>query len=121
AAGGDLGDLAQGKSIVGKTSDVYKRAQAVVTRANSQAAGMLTNFKLEEVRTEPAEGLLQATIQQLGATGGPVAGTVFVSVTVEVRPFIVKYAYSGGQPIVFRSTQAFPFTYVVPNTSIPIP
>jgi len=73
------------------------------------------------VTTTPAEASIAATITSLGKTGGPVTGTVTVVTTVEVRPFLVKYAYSGGAPLVFQSGQSFPFTYVVPNTATLIP
>lgn len=119
AASGNLGDLALLGTVTG--SDIYKRADAVIKRANAQSAGMLSNYRLEQVYTTPAVGIIAQTIQQLGQTGGPVTGTVTVCTTVEVRPFIVKYAYSGGQPLIFRSTQAFPFTYVVPNQSVLTP
>lgn len=118
AASGNVGELA---TVALNASDIYRRADAVVKRANAQAAGMLSNFQLESVSTSPATSVIQNTIQSLGLTGGPVTGTVTVTTTVEVRPFVVKYAYSGGQPITFRSSQSFPFTYVVPNSAVLTP
>ncbi|HIA55460.1 MAG TPA: pilus assembly protein [Candidatus Melainabacteria bacterium] len=117
AASGNLGDLGPPKSLPLNGSDIYKRADAVVKRANTQSAGILSNFKLASVTTTPAEASIASTITSLGKTGGPVTGTVTVVTTVEVRPFLVKYAYSGGAPLVFQSGQSFPFTYVVPNTA----
>lgn len=118
AASGNLGDLAT-NSLMG--SDIYKRADAVVKRANTQSAGILSNFRLQSVTTNPPEASIKNTITALGKTGGPVTGTVTVVTTVEVRPFLVKYAYSGGAPLVFQSGQSFPFTFVVPNSSVLTP
>jgi len=117
AASGNLGDLGPPKNLPLSGSDIYKRAEAVVKRANTQSAGILSNFRLLSVTTSPAESSIAATINALGTTGGPVTGTVTVITTVEVRPFLVKYAYSGGAPLVFQSGQSFPFTFVVPNMS----
>jgi hypothetical protein len=117
AASGNLGDLGPPKSLPLNGSDIYKRADAVVKRANTQSAGILSNFKLQSVTTTPPEASIAATITSLGVTGGPVSGTVTVVTTVEVRPFLVKYAYSGGAPLVFQSAQSFPFTFVVPNSA----
>lgn len=114
AASGNLGDLSINSLA---TSDLYKRANAVVLRANTQSAGILSNFALFALTTNPPEASIKATILSLGNTGGPVTGTVSVTTTVEVRPFLVKYAYNGGAPLVFQSRQSFPFTYVVPNTA----
>ena len=44
-------------------------------------------------------------------------GTVTVVTRVDIHPFVVHYAYSGGAPITFQATQTYPFTYVVPNTA----
>ena len=118
AASGNLADLA---TMSLNSSDIYKRADAVVKRANTQSAGILSNFKLLSVTTNPPEASIAATINALGKTGGPVTGTVTVVTTVEVRPFLVKYAYSGGAPLVFQSGQSFPFTFVVPNKSVLVP
>lgn len=125
AASGNLGDLGPPASLSLNASDIYKRADAVVKRANTQSAGILSNFKLLSVTTNPPEASIAGTITSLTTgpggpgtgPGGPVTGTVSVVTTVEVRPFLVKYAYSGGAPLVFQSSQSFPFTYVVPNQS----
>lgn len=117
AASGNLADLGPPMNLPLSGSDIYKRADAVVKRANTQSAGILSNFKLLSVTTSPPESSIAATISALGTTGGPVTGTVTVITTVEVRPFLVKYAYSGGAPLVFQSGQSFPFTFVVPNNS----
>lgn len=114
AASGDLGSL---KTNSLAASDMHKRADAVVKRANTQSAGLLSNFVLFNVSTNPDEASIRNTITSLGNTGGPVTGTISVTTTVEVRPFLVKYAYNGGAPLVFQSRQSFPFTYVVPNMS----
>ena len=95
----------------GDPNDAQARAAAVVARANQRASGMLSNFVLVNVNNT-------VTAQQMLALqpyGGPVQGTVTVQTEVDIRPFVVQYAYAGKSPLTFRSQQSFPFTYVVPN------
>lgn len=100
----------------GNPNDATARAKAVVARANQRAAGMLSNFTLiEPVTLSPANLLTQ--MAQLQPYGGPVSGQVTVQTEVDVKPFVVQYAYSGQSPLKFRSQQTFPFTFVVPNTA----
>ena len=97
----------------GSPSDIQQRASAIITRANTNATGMMSNFQLVSCTTTASANYL-ATIGQFG---GPVNGTVTVMTEVDVKPFIVQWAYSGKSPLKFRSQQTFPFTYVMPNTT----
>lgn len=99
----------------GNPATAYDRAQAIIARANAQGSSMLSRFTLAGFSFNP--GTVIADANNLVPYGGTVSGTVTVQTTVEVRPFIVPYVYSGGAPLVFRSSQTFPFTYVVPNTA----
>ncbi|MDX2107608.1 MAG: hypothetical protein SFY67_14500 [Candidatus Melainabacteria bacterium] len=92
-----------------------QRAQAIVARANQQGSSMLSNFTLTGTTFNPAT--LIADRNALNPYGGTVSGTVTVSTTVDIRPFLVPYVYSGGAPLTFRSAQTYPFTFVVPNTA----
>lgn len=100
----------------GDPGSAQQRAQAVVARANQQGSSMLSNYTLTLPLTfNPANVATQAA--NLVPYGGTVSGTVTVETTVDIRPFLVPYVYSGGAPLTFRSSQTFPFTYVVPNTA----
>lgn len=101
----------------GSPATAYDRAQAIIARANAQGSSMLSRFTLAGFTLNPASVITDVTTPPLSIYGGTVSGTVTVETTVEVRPFIVPYVYSGGAPLVFRSSQTFPFTYVVPNTA----
>lgn len=106
----------------GDPNQAYDRANAVVQRANARAAGMLSNFSLKKsdvtfAPSAPNDPISQVT--SLAPYGGPVQGTVSVRTTVQIRPFVVQFAYNGQSPLTFQSSQTFPFTYVVPNTATP--
>lgn len=104
----------------GAPDTAEQRAEAIVTRANSQGSSMLSNFTLiKPLIFNPTDVIQQA--DDLDPYGGTVTGTVTVQTEVQVTPFIVPYVYSGGAPLVFRSSQTFPFTYVVPNSIVPGP
>lgn len=96
-----------------------QRAQSIVARANQQGSSMLSNFILSSVTFNPASLLTDRAA--LDPYGGTVSGTVTVNTTVDIRPFLVPYVYSGGAPLTFRSSQTYPFTFVVPNTAPVIP
>jgi hypothetical protein len=74
---------------------------------------MLSNFSLVSCTNTVTSGDIAA----LKPYGGPVNGTVTVVTQVDVKPFVVHLIYAGGPAIVFRSSQAYPFTFVVPNTA----
>lgn len=97
----------------GDPTNANTRATAVVARANKQGSSMLSNFTLVSCNSS----VTAADIAALQPYGGPVTGTVSVVTRVDVKPFIVKYAYGGGAPLQFQSSQTFPFTFVVPNTA----
>jgi len=97
----------------GDPTDAQARAAAVVARANQRAQGMLSNFVLVNVNNT----VTAAQMQALQPYGGPVQGTVTVQTEVDIRPFVVQFAYSGKSPLTFLSQQSFPFTYVVPNNA----
>ncbi|MBX9671074.1 MAG: hypothetical protein K2X93_26025 [Candidatus Obscuribacterales bacterium] len=100
----------------GDPATAEQRATAVVARANQQGSSMLSNFTLSLPLTfNPSTVIADAAA--LVPYGGTVAGTVTVETTVDIRPFIVPYVYSGGAPLKFRSSQTFPFTHVVRNTA----
>lgn len=92
-----------------------QRAQAIVARANQQGSSMLSNFTLTATTFNPSTVI--ADRNALNPYGGTVSGTVTVSTTVDIRPFLVPYVYSGGAPLTFRSAQTYPFTFVAPNTA----
>ncbi len=92
-----------------------QRAAAVVARANQQGSSMLSNFTLTDLIFNPSTVIEDAAA--LEPYGGTVAGTVTVDTTVDIKPFIVPYVYSGGAALKFRSSQTFPFTHVVRNTA----
>lgn len=99
---------------IGDPTDANKRAAAVVARANKQGSSMLSNFVLVSCTST----VTAAQVTALKASfGGPVSGTVTAVTEVDIKPFVVQYAYSGGAPLKFRATQTYPFTYVVPNTA----
>lgn len=101
----------------GDPNSANARAQAVVARANQQGSSMMSNYTLSALVFNPASLPAQATALQYsnGGFGGTLTGTVSVDTTVDVKPFIVPYVYSGGAPLTFRSSQTYPFSYVVPN------
>jgi hypothetical protein len=84
---------------------------------------MLSNFvlivplQMEPTGPNPPSPAQQET--QLAQFGGPIQGSVTVQTQVDIRPFVVQFAYSGKSPLVFRSKQSFPFTYIVPNQAQP--
>lgn len=96
----------------GAPADVDARAKAVVARANQRSQGMLSNFVLISDKANVVSDL--TTLQKYG---GPVQGTVVVETEVDIKPFVVQFAYNGQSPLKFRSRQSFPFTYVFPNQS----
>jgi hypothetical protein len=89
------------------------RVLAVINRANKGGSSMLSNFSLVSCTNTVTSGDIAA----LKPYGGPVNGTVTVVTQVDVKPFVVHLIYAGGPAIVFRSSQAYPFTFVVPNTA----
>ena len=117
--GGEIvNDLAKQAARAASSGDpvtANQRAQAIVARANQQGSSMLSNFTLTGTTFNPAT--LIADRNALNPYGGTVSGTVTVSTTVDIRPFLVPYVYSGGAPLTFRSAQTYPFTFVVPNTA----
>jgi Flp pilus assembly protein TadG len=102
----------------GNPNDALDRAKAVVARANQKASGMLSNFQLVP-QPNGVKTNVTSNLPQLLQYGGPVQGTVQVETEVDIKPFVVQFAYNGQSPLKFRSRQSFPFTYVFPNTSTP--
>lgn len=83
------------------------RAQAIASAAQQRSFGsMASNFRVVAV-TSTAPTL---TSQYRG----PVSGTVTVQTEVDVRPFLVQWAYESRGPLQFRSLQSYPITYVIP-------
>ncbi len=89
------------------------RVLAVINRANKGGSSMLSNFTLVSCTNT----VTAAQVAALSPYGGPVTGTVTVVTQVDVKPFVVHLIYAGGPAIVFRSSQSYPFTFVVPNTA----
>lgn len=109
AAGGNPGD----------PSGLENRAEAVIKRTNSSATGMLSNYRLiKPITTSPSQSAINQQMNTLRGYGGPVSGTITVETEVDIRPFVVKYAYGGKDPLTFRARQTFPFTYMVPTTAV---
>jgi hypothetical protein len=103
----------------GDPNSAQIRAQSVINRANTTSHGIVSNFRLISVDLSPAN--MASQVAALQPYGGTITGTVTVTTDVDVRPFVVQWVYSGGQPLTFRSRQSFPFTYVVPNTATATP
>ena len=101
----------------GDPNTIKQRATAVVAQANKKAAGMMANYQLVSLTSTASATYLAS----LGQYGGPVNATVTAQTQVDVKPFVVQYAYNGKSPLQFKSQQTFPFTYVVPNTSVVTP
>src|SRR5262249_36644558 len=99
----------------GDPKQATQRAQAIVARANKQVSGLMSNFQLVSVTFNPADILAQE--DAMGTYGGLLKGSVTVETQVDVRPFVVQYAYGGKSPIQFHSKQTFPLSYAVPNTT----
>ena len=97
----------------GSPSDVQQRALAIVSRANVRASAMMSNFTLVSYSNTAPTNYMST----IGQFGGPINGTVTIQTQVDVKPFIVQWAYAGVSPLKFRSQQTFPFTYVMPNTT----
>jgi hypothetical protein len=89
------------------------RVLAVINRANKSGSSMLSNFKLVSCNNT----VTAADLAKLSTYGGPVNGTVSVITEVDVKPFVVHLIYAGGPALKFRSSQSYPFTFVVPNTA----
>lgn len=111
-------------AAAGDPSTALARATAIVAQANlrTHQGGMLANFQLVSPTPTVTFTSNQSTYSQYaGQYGGQVVGTVNVQTQVDVKPFVVQYAYGGMSPLQFRSSQTFPFTYVAPNTSVALP
>lgn len=94
---------------VGPSGSPYKRALSVVK--NVYAAGGLVsisdNLNVKETLSDPTPQAPQ---------GGPVIGEVSVETTAEVAPpFLVRIFVPNGT-YQFKSTQNYPYTYVVPSS-----
>jgi hypothetical protein len=100
-------------AAAGDPTDMQNRAAAIVAKANLNAKGLVSNYQLISV-TNTADPTYLASISKFG---GPVNGNVTVLTQVDVRPFIVQWAYAGKTPLQFRSKQTFTFTYQMPNIS----
>jgi len=98
----------------GNPADANERAAAVVARQNLKTSGMLSNFQLKTVNS-----VVTSDLVQLQKYGGPVQGTITIETEVDIKPFVVQYAYNGQSPLKFRARQGFPYTFVFPNTAIP--
>lgn len=100
-------------AATGNPLDAQTRAQTIINRANTNQSMLCSNFMLVSALST----VTPQDIAALGTFGGPVTGTVTVKTDVQVRPFIVQYAFTGKSPLHFQSQQSFPFTFQVPNTS----
>ncbi len=100
----------------GNPADATDRAKAVIARANMRTSGMLNNFQLKNVTST-----VTSDLKQLALYGGPVQGTISIETQVDIKPFVVQFAYNGKSPLQFRSRQSFPYTYVFPNNTTAIP
>ena len=89
------------------------RVLAVINRANKGGSSMLSKFMMVSCTNT----VTPAQIAALSPYGGPVTGTVSVVTQVDVKPFVVHLIYAGGPALQFRSSQSYPFTYVVPNNA----
>jgi hypothetical protein len=75
----------------GSPSDVQQRANAIVARANARASSMMSNFTLVSYSNTAPTNYMST----IGQFGGPINGTVTIKTQVDVRPFIVQWAYAG--------------------------
>jgi hypothetical protein len=104
-------------AAAGDPATMQTRANAIIVQANKKAQGMMSNYQLVSLTNTASAAYLAS----LGQYGGPVKATVTALTQVDVKPFVVQYAYAGKSPLQFRSQQTFPFTYVFPNTSTATP
>ena len=101
----------------GDPNTMNQRATAVIKQQNLKSKGMASNYQLISLTSTASASYLAS----LGQYGGPVNGNVTAQTQVDVKPFVVQYAYGGQSPLQFKSSQTFPFTYVFPNTSTATP
>ncbi len=104
-------------AAAGDPNTMNQRAAAIVAQANKKAAGMMSNYQLVSLTSTASANYLKS----LGQYGGPVNANVTAATQVDVKPFVVQFAYNGKSPLQFKSQQTFPFTYVFPNTSVVAP
>jgi hypothetical protein len=102
----------------GDPGSARARITSVIERANKTSGGMLSNFRLSALNMTPSD--ITSQISSLTPYGGTISGTVTVSSQVDIRPLLIHWLASSGKPITLCSTQSFPFTYVVPNTTTSI-
>lgn len=102
---------------IGDPRDWQLRANAVIARANQKGSSMLSNFQLDTPNCMCTISAWQ--VQQLeppNGYGGTLTGVVKVQTLVRVQPFCVKFfQFNGGNPLIFKSMQVYPITFVVPN------
>jgi Flp pilus assembly protein TadG len=100
-------------AATGDPNNASARATAIVNVAKSGDRAFVSNIRLITVSST----VTAAELAKLTPYGGPVQGSVTVQTSIEVRPFIVQWAYNGKSPLIFHSKQTFPYSYSVPNTA----
>lgn len=98
-----------------ETSPQSKFPKASSLSSSSDSLGQ-QRYSMRLVAAE--SNVTPAQIEALAPYGGQVAGIATVSTEIEVKPFILNCLLAG-EPLRFRTTQAFPCTYVVPNVAAP--
>ena len=104
-------------AAAGSPEAAQLRAETIIA-SNSHGHSMLAASQLTSPvavrvvsRPEPEQDL--ATGKEI-FTGGPVIGSTTVTTQIEVKPVLVHMFYGGKTPLVFKSTHAFPISYVMP-------
>lgn len=107
AAAGPPGLMSSGAHIVSAGQLPYKRAQRVIKDVYA-AGGLIKIDDTLSVKEEIKAPLPVAT------SGGPVIGEVSVETTADVMPpFLIRVFVENGT-YQFKSTQRFPYTYILP-------
>lgn len=90
------------------------RAQQIIDTANKNA-GTVSSYTMQVNVTADALAYIANPPQE----GGIVPGSVTVSTTCQVHPLTILKILDGSNAISFNTSQSFPFTYVVPQSSSP--
>lgn len=96
-------------AALGPPPEFNSRAQVILTKANQKSYGsMVSNFQMVSL----SSNAFPSTIPK--GFSGPITGTITVKTQVDIKPFIVQWAYAGQSPLQMRSIQTYPISYVVP-------
>lgn len=107
SAGPPASPVAGAAHLVGPAGSPYKRAQAVIKNVYA-LGGLIKISQSLEVKETLRTPLPEAPV------GGPYIGEVVVETTAEVYPPFLIRAFSENGIYQFKSSQSYPYTYVMP-------